>query len=241
MMAYLYRHIRIDKNLPFYVGIGSDDKFGRAHDKHRRNKKWFNIVAKTDYKVQIVLMDISLDEAKEKEIEFIKLYGRSDKGEGTLCNLTDGGEGNPGRIVTDEWRKNKSIEQKGRLKSEEFKQKRRVYMTGKQMPLETIEKIRQWLIVNHPMRGKKMTEEARKNISIGHKGIASGEKNPNWGKYGSDSHRAKQVMCTETNKIWGSAKEASKELGIPYTTLINRLNGQKKNNTTLIYTLNECQ
>jgi hypothetical protein len=122
-MAYLYRHIRIDNNVPFYVGIGSDEKFVRAYNKHRRSQKWFNIVAKTDYRVHIVLMDISLDEAKEKEIEFIKLYGRSDKGEGTLCNLTDGGEGNPGRIVSDEWRKNKSIEQTGRLKSDEFKQK----------------------------------------------------------------------------------------------------------------------
>jgi hypothetical protein len=24
-MAYLYRHIRLDKNQPFYIGIGKDD------------------------------------------------------------------------------------------------------------------------------------------------------------------------------------------------------------------------
>ena len=234
-MAYLYRHIRTDKNIPFYIGIGSDDKFVRAYNKHRRNQKWFNIVAKTDYKVDIVFMDISLDEAKEKEIEFIKLYGRSDKGEGTLCNLTDGGEGNPGRIVTDEWRKNKSIEQKGRVQSDEFKQKRREYMTGRKMPIESVEKQRQWLKENHPMRGKKMSEQARKNISEGHKGINTGEKNPNWGKFGSDSIRAKKVMCTESKKIWNSVKDVAKELGIPYSTITNQLNGQKKNKTTLIY------
>jgi hypothetical protein len=234
-MAYLYRHIRTDKNIPFYIGIGSDDKFVRAYNKHRRNQKWFNIVAKTDYKVDIVFMDISLDEAKEKEIEFIKLYGRSDKGEGTLCNLTDGGEGNPGRIVTDEWRKNKSIEQKGRLKSDEFKQRRREYMTGRKMPIESVEKQRQWLKENHPMRGKKMSEQARKNISEGHKGINTGEKNPNWGKFGSDSIRAKKVMCTESKQIWNSVKDVAKELGIPYSTITNQLNGQKKNKTTLIY------
>ena len=234
-MAYLYRHIRTDKNIPFYIGIGSDDKFVRAYNKHRRNQKWFNIVAKTDYKVDIVFMDISLDEAKEKEIEFIKLYGRSDKGEGTLCNLTDGGEGNRGRIVTDEWRKNKSIEQKGRLKSDEFKQRRREYMTGRKMPIESVEKQRQWLKENHPMRGKKMSEQARKNISEGHKGINTGEKNPNWGKFGSDSIRAKKVMCTESKKIWNSVKDVAKELGIPYSTITNQLNGQKKNKTTLIY------
>lgn len=239
-MAYLYRHIRTDKNIPFYIGIGSDDKFVRAYNKHRRNQKWFNIVAKTDYKVDIVFMDISLDEAKEKEIEFIKLYGRSDKGEGTLCNLTDGGEGNPGRIVTDEWRKNKSIEQKGRLKSDEFKQRRREYMTGRKMPIESVEKQRQWLKENHPMRGKKMSQQARKNISEGHKGINTGEKNPNWGKFGSDSIRAKKVMCTESKQIWNSVKDVAKELGIPYSTITNQLNGQKKNKTTLIYINHDC-
>jgi hypothetical protein len=239
-MAYLYRHIRIDNNVPFYIGIGSDEKFVRAYNKHRRSKKWFNIVAKTEYKVQIVLMDISLDEAKEKEIEFIKLYGRSDKLEGTLCNLTDGGEGNPGRIVSDEWRKNKSIEQKGKKMSEEFKQKRREYMTGKKMPREGVEKTRQWLIENHPMRGKKMSDEARKNISEGHKGIFSGDKHPNWGKFGSESARAKKVMCTQTNKIWNCVKDVAKELGIPYSTITNQLNGQKKNKTTYKYIENEC-
>jgi hypothetical protein len=239
-MAYLYRHIRIDKNVPFYIGIGSDEKFIRAYNKHRRNQKWFNIVAKTDYKVQIVLMDISLDEAKEKEIEFIKLYGRSDKGEGTLCNLTDGGEGNPGRIVSDEVREKQSIRLKGIKMSEEFKQKRREYMTGRKMPLVGIEKTRQWLIANHPMRGKKMSDQARKNISEGHKGLMVGERNPNWGKFGSASPLAKKVMCTKTNRVWGSVKEAAKELGIAYSTITNRLNGQKKNNTTLIYIANEC-
>jgi hypothetical protein len=237
-MAYLYRHIRIDNNVPFYVGIGSDEKFVRAYNKHRRSQKWFNIVAKTEYKVDIVLMDISLDEAKEKEIEFIKLYGRSDKGEGTLCNLTDGGEGNPGRIVSDEWRKNKSIEQTGRLKSDEFKQKRREYMTGRKMPEGSRQKHIERMRTNHPSKGKKRNEEARRNISEGHKGLMAGEKNPNWGKFGSESVRAKKVMCTETNKIWNSVKDVAKELGIPYSTITNQLNGQKKNKTTLIYIIN---
>jgi hypothetical protein len=167
------------------------------------------------------------------------LYGRSDKGEGTLCNLTDGGEGNPGRIVSDEWRKNKSIEQKGKKMSEEFKQKRREYMTGRKMPREGVEKTRQWLIENHPMRGKKMSDEARKNISEGHKGIFSGDKHPNWGKFGSKNPLAKKVICTVTNKIYGSVRDAAEELGIAYSTMRNQLNGQKRNKTTLIYLCNK--
>lgn len=240
-MAYLYRHIRLDKNVPFYVGIGSDSDgyYKRANDKHRRNKKWFNIIAKTEYKVQIMIDDLSLDEAKNKEVEFISLYGRSDKQDGTLCNLTDGGEGTPGRIVSEDWRRNKSIEQKGRKMSEEFKQKRREYMTGRKMPLQAVEKTRKWLIENHPMRGKKMSDQARKNISEGHKGIFSGDKHPNWGKFGSDSPLAKKIMCTETKKIWNCVRDAANDLGVGYSTITNRLNGQKKNNTSLIYLTNE--
>jgi hypothetical protein len=29
-MAYLYRHIRHDKNEPFYIGIGSDNNYKRS-------------------------------------------------------------------------------------------------------------------------------------------------------------------------------------------------------------------
>ena len=33
-MAYIYRHIRLDKNEPFYIGIGSDKDYKRAYNKH---------------------------------------------------------------------------------------------------------------------------------------------------------------------------------------------------------------
>lgn len=93
-MAYVYRHVRLDKNEVFYVGIGSDDEgnFIRANFKYNRNIVWHRIVAKTDYIVEIVLDDLTWEEACKKEKEFIKLYGRKKSG-GTLCNLTDGGEG----------------------------------------------------------------------------------------------------------------------------------------------------
>ena len=108
------------------------------------------------------------------------------------------------------------------------------------MPIEGVEKTRLWLKDNHPMRGKKMTDEARRNISDGHKGLMVGEKNPNWGKFGSESIRAKKVMCTETGKIWDSVKDVAQTLGIPYSTITNQLNGQKKNKTTLCYITHDC-
>ena len=93
-MAYIYRHIRGDKNQVFYIGIGTDDKgkYTRAYSKNR-NRYWKRIVENTDYEVEILLDDITKEEAIKKEMEFIQIYGRRDLGLGTLCNLTDGGEG----------------------------------------------------------------------------------------------------------------------------------------------------
>lgn len=92
-MVYVYRHIRLDTNKPFYIGIGSDENYKRANNPWGRSQYWKNIISKTPYKVDIILDDLSWEEACEKEKEFIKLYGRVDIGEGILVNLTDGGEG----------------------------------------------------------------------------------------------------------------------------------------------------
>ncbi len=92
-MAYLYRHVRLDKNEVFYIGIGSDRNFKRAYEKTNRNRYWKNTVNKSAYEVEILLEDLTWEEACKKEVEFIILYGRSDLGIGTLCNLTNGGEG----------------------------------------------------------------------------------------------------------------------------------------------------
>jgi len=104
-MGYIYRHIRLDKNEPFYIGIGGFDKtdngYKRAFDKTRRSSFWKKIVNKTEYIVDIVMDNLSFEECCDKEIEFIKIYGRIDKKTGILCNLTDGGESGRGRVVSD--------------------------------------------------------------------------------------------------------------------------------------------
>ena len=54
-MAYLYRHIRLDKNEPFYIGVSlsNDEKYTRAYDKKGRTNFWKNI-AKLGYEVDIL-------------------------------------------------------------------------------------------------------------------------------------------------------------------------------------------
>jgi len=106
-MAYVYRHIRLDKNEPFYIGIGSDNlgKYKRAYfigNRKTKNPHWFNIINKTKYEVEIILDNLTWEEACQKEIEFIKLYGRKDLGTGILCNKTDGGDGTLNLKVSEE-------------------------------------------------------------------------------------------------------------------------------------------
>ena len=133
-MAYLYRHIRLDKNEPFYIGIGSDDNgiFRRAFSiKYGRNLLHQNILNKTLVDVEIILDNLTWEDACKKEKEFIKLYGRKDLGTGCLCNLTDGGEGTVNRINSKESNIKRSESLKGRIISEHSKEKNRQSHIGK--------------------------------------------------------------------------------------------------------------
>ncbi len=100
---YLYRHTRLDTGEPFYVGIGTKGErtsnrmstlYNRAYSKDRRNNIWVRIIAKTQYEVEILLESNDYNFVKQKEIEFIALYGRINNDTGFLTNMTDGGEGN---------------------------------------------------------------------------------------------------------------------------------------------------
>lgn len=87
----VYRHIRLDKNIPFYIGIGKDTN--RPYNKKDRSNFWKNIICKTKYIVEILFDNLTKEQAIEKEKEFVKLYGRIDLKTGTLCNMTCGGDG----------------------------------------------------------------------------------------------------------------------------------------------------
>lgn len=98
-MAYVYRHIRLDTNVPFYIGISKKDDadYSRANQFKRkfRSERWCHVYNKTPIEVEILFDGVPFDFAKEKEKEFIKLYGRKEDG-GTLMNLTLGGDGKSG-------------------------------------------------------------------------------------------------------------------------------------------------
>lgn len=220
-MAYVYRHIRLDKNEPFYIGIGSDDngKFNRAHSKKNRNIHWTRIVENSDYKVEILFDELDWNNACIKEKELISLYKRKSKNkDGILCNMTDGGDGVCGYCPTEEWRISHSNKLKGRKMAEHVRNK----MIGRVNTIET--KIKMSLAQfgdKHWNFGKKMPDNVKivllESIS------------------GANSKRSKILINEQNGIFYDTMKEASEAYQIIYSTLRSKLNGKGKNDTYLRY------
>lgn len=172
-MAIVYRHIRLDKNEPFYIGIGKT--ILRAKDKSKRSSAW-KAVSSKGYRIEILFDDLTWEQALEKEKEFIKLYGRKKYG-GILVNITEGGLGSEGLIHseatkqkmkksnTKEVREKKSIAKKGNKNpnfgkkwSEEKKQWMSEINKGRKFSEEQIENMRNSRI------GKKHSEETKQKL-----------------------------------------------------------------------------
>jgi hypothetical protein len=191
-MAFLYRHIRLDKNEPFYIGIGSN--ISRCYTKQTRNKHWHNIVNKTEYEVEIIFDDLTIEEAKEKEKEFINLYGKKSNG-GILVNITDGGDGCWGVKANEEQkelRKQRMIENnhfKGKKHNEESKEKMKLAKLGKKRQKE-----------GYVKRAEKMKQYV-----------------------GSKHWHSKSVINTETGICYGSTKEAAEAANMNITTFIRAM------------------
>lgn len=105
-MGYVYKHVRLDKNEPFYIGISDDDaSYKRAFSKSGRNRIWKSISKKTDFVVEIIIENLTVEELEINEKLLIKIYGRIDLGTGILANMTDGGLGGVGTIKSDIFKK----------------------------------------------------------------------------------------------------------------------------------------
>jgi len=70
-LYYVYHHIRLDTNEPFYVGKGKGDRFKNFE---RRNSYWKNIANKTSVKPEILFINLTEEEALLKESELEQQY-----------------------------------------------------------------------------------------------------------------------------------------------------------------------
>jgi hypothetical protein len=241
--SYVYRHRRLDTNEIFYVGKGTKRKcktfytlkseFLRAYESRGRNKYWNNITNFTEYRVEIIMDNLTSDEANELEIFLISIYKRFDCCGGMLVNATDGGEGvtgfsfseetiekmrknNLGKIVSEDTKSKISKAGKGKKLSEEHKQKLSLAHTGKKMSQESVEKMRK----NNT--GKKLPTEVKKKMS----GSRKGEKHP----------MAKEVLCILDGIFYSTIIEASVAYNLNYKTTYRKLHYNKINDSIFILT-----
>lgn len=209
----LYRHIRSDKEQVFYIGIGTR---ARAESIHSRNRHWRNIAEKNsgEFIVEIMLDELSWEEACKLEKWWIAFYGRSDLGKGTLCNLTDGGEGNVNPC--DEVRK--------KLSDSKVGDKNPQY--GKERPKEWSELMSEKFSGSgNPNYGKPLPDrqkEINRQAQLGRKHSAEHVRK-------QTAHLNKRVINTATGKEYSSILEAATMNDIPHRTMSRWVNNNRNN------------
>ncbi len=117
---YTYIWNRAD-GTPYYVGKGSGNRAFRKH----RTIGW---APPSRARIIVEHWD-SEEDAYKMEKFYIRLFGRKDNGTGILRNLTDGGERPPLRTYqSSSTRRKIGLGNKGKIRSEEFKDNMRVKM-----------------------------------------------------------------------------------------------------------------
>ena len=167
----------------------------------------------------IVFTNGMYETSNKKEIEFISIYGRKDMGNGTLVNLTNGGDGSVGVFVTNETRLKLSLMFKGENHPN----------FGKKLSKKTcMKKSESMKNSDKNLKGKKLPDWWKDKI----RQTKLGEKNPMFGK---KSPRAKKVIDIETGVVYNSIMEAANSTKYQFQYISSMLNGNKFNKTNLRY------
>ena len=224
MKFYIYKHIRPDTKEVFYIGKGNTSK--NSHEERYktssgRNKMWRSIVAKNNgvFMPEIICYCDTEEEVNKLEIEYISKYGRFING-GTLCNMTDGGDGSVGLIISEETR--------NKLRKRFSGERHPNY--GKKLSKETcLKKSESMKKSDKNLKGKKLPDWWKDKI----RDTKYGEQNPMFGRTGEKHPNSKKVIDISTGVIYNSVKEAAESNGIKMKTLYNFLSGHRPNKTTL--------
>ncbi len=192
-----------------YVGITSLSVHTRWHKNgtgYKKQQYFWRAIQKygwENFSHEIILENITFDEACEAEQYFIKYYKTNNQNFG--YNATEGGAGTQGHVVTDEQK-----EVMRRLAKERYLNPENHPRYGITLTDETKQKIKNTLIQKyteepHPNTGRKHTDESRKKMSKSHKGKNTGEDNYWFGKNLPDdvkqqlSKKAKARYADPTN------------------------------------------
>jgi hypothetical protein len=151
---------------------------------------------------RIILQEFESEEdAFTAERFLISFYGRKNNGTGCLRNLTDGGEGPAGMLVSKETRRKNALAGLGRKHSPKTKAKMRAARLGWKPSPSTIEKFRRMNL------GRKHTEEWKEQMRIANRG----DKNPFFGHTHSSETREKLSQVLSGRTPWNKGKPFSEE------------------------------
>lgn len=242
-MPYVYKHIRLDTKQPFYIGIGNADNFYRSRSKSGRNKEWKNIVGKYGYEIEIIFKHNDYEVVKEKEKEFIELYGRIDLGCGLLCNNTSGGQGSLNRKVSDITKEKIRQTQIGKTISQEHRDKisfankgEKNYFYGKKHSEETLLKLSIAHKKNSFWKGKKHSEETKAKMRLNNAKTMLGKKHSKESiqkmiiaRSGENSKIGKKYINTITKEVFYSGVYAAKCMKVSYSYFKNIISGKREN------------
>lgn len=149
---YVYQHRRNDTGEVFYIGKGSGNRAWDEHPTRYQNRIWKGC-AKHGYTVEIVCDGLDEKHALDLEVMLIQFHGRRNLGTGYLANLTDGGEGVSGRVLSDETKAKIGAGNKGKV-----------------MPLEAREKLAEYRGEKASWFGRKHSYDTRAKMSSSAKG-----------------------------------------------------------------------
>lgn len=191
------------------------------------------------FKHEIVYQTESYEDANSKEVELIAKYKSTNKNFG--YNIESGGNLNKGMSdstkqkirnnhATPEYRKMMARINAKRWSDPEEHRKMSELTRGE----------------NNPMYGRKLTEEHKRKLKEGLAKVKfvgkSGADNPMYGKHlseeikkrlseqrmGEKNVRARKVLCVETQKIYGSLREAYRHTGIKHGSISSACLGKSK-------------
>lgn len=212
---YIYLHRQADSGEPFYVGKGAvhrREPYRRAHAKQRRGEWWQRVAAKHGVVVEIVAHCLTDEEAQQQERALIARIGRHDLGLGPLVNLTDGGDGHAGIVVSEKLRATRSANARGPRSASWIASMRAARKNGGNGGVVKV--------------GDKLPEAWRANLAA----AKVGDKNPMHGRCGKAHPNGRRVIDAAGTQ-YPTVTAAARAIGVRMQTLHNMLTGFRPNSS----------